>query len=192
MASLVIEQSIEDAVNVVFHCIISLGFYCWGIGSWGNVTDQGAKLWQWSDGLKKIHAVRVYAPQPVVEQTNKPPLSRSSQKNSLHSYRTVIHVSFILPLPQQIRKTNQTRWLVILVIGILTAVTACLIDMCIETICDYKFDLLQHCILFFMTEWRMSPNAAAINAQVSMSRGVYKYAKRPLSYLQGGGSERPG
>uniref|UniRef100_A0A6B0VEA4 Chloride channel protein n=1 Tax=Ixodes ricinus TaxID=34613 RepID=A0A6B0VEA4_IXORI len=72
----------------------------------------------------------------------------------------------------QIRRTNETRWLVILVIGILTAVTACLIDMCIETICEYKFDLLQHwmnqcirddCIIVPYLAW-VGMNAGAVLA----------------------------
>ncbi|KAG0422192.1 hypothetical protein HPB47_001988 [Ixodes persulcatus] len=73
---------------------------------------------------------------------------------------------------RQIRRTNVTRWLVILVIGILTAITACLIDMCIETICHYKFDLLQHwmtrcirddCIIVPYLAW-VGMNAGAVLA----------------------------
>ncbi|KAK8784444.1 hypothetical protein V5799_009187 [Amblyomma americanum] len=46
-----------------------------------------------------------------------------------------------------IRNTNWKRWLVILIIGILTALTACTIDICIEVISEFKFKLLKKCIL---------------------------------------------
>ncbi|KAL1486702.1 hypothetical protein MTO96_008775 [Rhipicephalus appendiculatus] len=45
-----------------------------------------------------------------------------------------------------IRNTNWKRWLVTFIIGILTALTACAIDICIEVISELKFTLLKNWI----------------------------------------------
>lgn len=70
----------------------------------------------------------------------------------------------------KIKYTNQKRWLVILIIGVLTAVTACVIDICIEILCNLKFDLLKHwlnncirkdCMILPYLTWA-GMNAAAV------------------------------
>ncbi|XP_077490396.1 chloride channel protein 7 [Amblyomma americanum] len=69
-----------------------------------------------------------------------------------------------------IRNTNWKRWLVILIIGILTALTACTIDICIEVISEFKFKLLkkwinecirEDCIILPYLTW-VGMNAAAV------------------------------
>ncbi|XP_064478854.1 H(+)/Cl(-) exchange transporter 7-like [Ornithodoros turicata] len=43
----------------------------------------------------------------------------------------------------RIRNTNYKRWFIILVIGVVTAATACAIDICIEILSDYKFGAIK-------------------------------------------------
>lgn len=72
----------------------------------------------------------------------------------------------------QVRNTNWKRWFVILIIGVLTALTACAIDICIEVISELKFNLLkrwinqcirQDCIILPYLAW-VGMNAAAVLA----------------------------
>uniref|UniRef100_A0A131YHF8 Chloride channel protein n=1 Tax=Rhipicephalus appendiculatus TaxID=34631 RepID=A0A131YHF8_RHIAP len=71
-----------------------------------------------------------------------------------------------------IRNTNWKRWLVTFIIGILTALTACAIDICIEVISELKFTLLKNwindcirrdCIILPYLGW-VGMNAAAVLA----------------------------
>ncbi|XP_049523316.1 H(+)/Cl(-) exchange transporter 7 isoform X1 [Dermacentor silvarum] len=71
-----------------------------------------------------------------------------------------------------IRNTNWKRWFVTFIIGILTALTACAIDICIEVISDLKFTLLKtwindcirrDCIILPYLGW-VAMNATAVLA----------------------------
>ncbi|KAH7944059.1 hypothetical protein HPB52_015102 [Rhipicephalus sanguineus] len=71
-----------------------------------------------------------------------------------------------------IRNTNWKRWLVTFIIGILTALTACAIDICIEVISELKFTLLKNwindcirrdCVILPYLGW-VGMNAAAVLA----------------------------
>ncbi|KAK7079399.1 hypothetical protein SK128_022411 [Halocaridina rubra] len=46
-------------------------------------------------------------------------------------------------------KKDIARWVVVMVVGILTAIVACLIDISIESLSKYKYTWLKKCILLY-------------------------------------------
>lgn len=48
-------------------------------------------------------------------------------------------------------KKNLARWLIFLLIGMLTALIACLIDITVEELSYIKFKSMKHCILYINT-----------------------------------------
>jgi len=48
-------------------------------------------------------------------------------------------------------KKNLARWLIFLLIGMLTALIACIIDITVEELSYIKFKNLKHCILYINT-----------------------------------------
>jgi len=48
-------------------------------------------------------------------------------------------------------KKNLARWLIFLLIGMLTALIACIIDITVEELSHIKFKSLKHCILYSNT-----------------------------------------
>lgn len=48
-------------------------------------------------------------------------------------------------------KKNLARWLIFLLIGMLTALIACVIDITVEELSHIKFKSLKHCILYVNT-----------------------------------------
>jgi len=55
-------------------------------------------------------------------------------------------------------KKNLARWMIFLLIGMLTALIACIIDITIEELSSVKYKSLKHCILSIIVMSNLIPN----------------------------------